>query len=313
MKLGKIETVDLRDIWKSEAKDFTPWLAEEEHIKLLGETLGMDLEVQSQEESVGPFRADILCLNTVDDSYVLIENQLERTDHNHLGQLLTYAAGLDAVSIVWISPNFNEEHRATLDWLNRKTDETINFFGVEVEIFKIGDSLPAPMFKLISKPNDWSKMIKDSVSSGKLTDTKKLQLEYWQSFKNYLDSEKSVLKSRHPRAQHWTTYSVGRANFHLYASINTKENCITVGFVIASSDSLNHFKTLKELYEKDSFEILGKEIEWREMPDSKEKHVEIKKLNESILNKSDWSNQHKWIKAQLESFTKFFRDKVKEL
>ena len=119
MSLGRLEKIDLRTYWKKEATDFTPWLAKEENIQLLSETIGIELEVKSQEQSVGPFSADILCKDTMNDHYVLIENQLEKTDHTHLGQLMTYAAGLDAVTIIWIAQKFTEEHRAALDWLNR--------------------------------------------------------------------------------------------------------------------------------------------------------------------------------------------------
>ena len=102
-KLGRLEKIELRDIWKTEASDFTPWLAKEDNLHLLGDTIGIDMELEAQEKDVGPFRADILCKDTADNSWVLIENQLELTDHTHLGQILTYAAGLNAVSIVWIS------------------------------------------------------------------------------------------------------------------------------------------------------------------------------------------------------------------
>jgi RecB family endonuclease NucS len=132
MKLGRLEKVELRSFWKKEDRDFTPWLAQDENIQLLSETIGIELEVQSQEEGVGPFRADILCMDMANNHFVLIENQLEKTDHTHLGQLMTYAAGLDAVSIIWIAQKFTEEHRAALDWLNRITDSTFNFFGIEI-------------------------------------------------------------------------------------------------------------------------------------------------------------------------------------
>lgn len=147
--LGRLEKVDLRNFWTTEAGDFTPWLAQEENIALLGEAVGVELEVEAQEKSVGPFRADILCKDTSTDQWVLIENQLERTDHTHLGQLLTYGAGLNAVTIVWIAAKFTEEHRAALDWLNEITDERFNFFGLEVELWRIGDSLAAPKFNII--------------------------------------------------------------------------------------------------------------------------------------------------------------------
>src|SRR5205823_7927290 len=119
--LGRLQKVDLREAWTSECSDFTPWLAQEANLQLLGETIGIELELESQEKGVGPFRADILCKDTATDNWVLIENQLERTDHTHLGQLITYAAGLNAVTIVWIADRFTEEHRAALDWLNEHT------------------------------------------------------------------------------------------------------------------------------------------------------------------------------------------------
>ena len=131
---------------------FYPWLAKEENLSLLGETIGIELELESQEKDVGPFRADILCKDTATDNWVLIENQLERTDHTHLGQLLTYAAGLNAVTIVWIAERFTAEHRAALDWLNEKTDEKINFFGLEIELWQIGDSPIAPNLILSVNP-----------------------------------------------------------------------------------------------------------------------------------------------------------------
>src|SRR5437762_8950858 len=146
--LGRLEKIPLREVWTNESSDFTPWLARGENLKLLAETVGIELECEAQEKEVGPFRADILCKNTATDSWVLIENQLERTDHCHLGQLLTYAAGLEAVTIVWVAERFTEEHRATLDWLNERTDEKINFFGLEVELWRIGDSAIPPKFNI---------------------------------------------------------------------------------------------------------------------------------------------------------------------
>ncbi|MCA9423372.1 MAG: hypothetical protein KC592_20300, partial [Nitrospira sp.] len=157
--LGRLQPVDLRTIWGSEAGDFTPWLAQEENLALLGETIGLELELEGTEQHVGPFRADIVCKDTVTDAWVLIENQLERTDHSHLGQLLTYAAGLNAVTIVWIAERFTEEHRAALDWLNEITDESVNFFGLEIELWSINNSPAAPKLNLVSSPNRWTKTV----------------------------------------------------------------------------------------------------------------------------------------------------------
>ncbi len=153
-KLGRLEAVDPREIWKSEAGDFTPWLAQEENLSLLGDTIGIEMELEAKEKDVGPFRADVLCKDIATGHWVLIENQLEKTDHTHLGQLLTYAAGLQAVTIIWVAVKFTEEHRAALDWLNEITDESINFFGLEVELWRIGESPVAPKFNVVSQPNE---------------------------------------------------------------------------------------------------------------------------------------------------------------
>jgi len=127
----------LRDYWPNEASDFTPWLAAEENIAELSRTIGIDLVVEESEARVGPFRADILCRDEADDRYVLIENQLEPTDHRHLGQLLTYAAGLNAATIIWLAREFSDEHREALDWLNHITGGDFNFFGIQIELWSI--------------------------------------------------------------------------------------------------------------------------------------------------------------------------------
>ena len=134
--LMRLERVDLRDYWEKEDTEFTPWLAESDNLQFLGETIGMDLELVDTEANVGLYRADVLCRDNNTDAYVLIENQLEQTDHLHLGQLMTYAAGLDTVNIIWIAQKFNDQHRAALDWLNRITFEEFHFFGIEVELWK---------------------------------------------------------------------------------------------------------------------------------------------------------------------------------
>jgi hypothetical protein len=169
--LARLERVDLRQAWLSEPADFTPWLARAENLALLAESLGIALELDSTEKSVGPFAADILCKNPITEQWVLIENQLEPTDHTHLGQVITYAAGLDAVTVIWIAGKFVEEHRAALDWLNEITSQGVNFFGVEIELWRIGDATAlAPKFNLVSKPNSWSKQVAKGPREGRKWD-----------------------------------------------------------------------------------------------------------------------------------------------
>lgn len=174
-ELGTIQPVAIRDIWTNEASEFTPWLAE--NLELLGEALGMSLELIQREAPVGGFSLDILAQDRNTDKVVAIENQLEPTDHTHLGQIMTYAAGHDARTVIWITPHFRDEHRAAIDWLNHWTPEEIAFYGVEVGAIKIGNSLPAPEFRPVAFPNDWSKQAKQ-VSSSALSITGREKVVY---------------------------------------------------------------------------------------------------------------------------------------
>lgn len=312
MNIGKLQKVELRNLWKSESSDFTPWLAQEENIRLLSDTINIDLEIVQQEKNVGPFRADILCKSTIDGHNVLIENQIEKTDHTHLGQILTYAAGLDAVTIIWIAKKFTEEHRAAIDWLNRITDDKFNFFGIEIEVYKIGDSLPAPLFQIVSKPNDWSKSINTGSSGGELTERKIMNLEYWKVMKQYFEDKGTFLNHQKPQPQHWATFALGKTNIYLSAIIGSYEGFIKVELDLYTENAKNQFNQLKELYFEDSINEIGKDISWEELPNNKMSKIVLKNNRDPKI-KSDWANQHKWFLETLEKFDKFFRPKIKNL
>jgi len=312
MKLGRLEKLDLRTYWKREDTDFTPWLANDENILLLSETIGIELEVQGQEESVGPFSADILCRDTINDHFVLIENQLEKTDHTHLGQLMTYAAGLDAVTIIWIAQKFTDEHRAALDWLNRITDNTFTFFGIEIELYKIGESKPAPMFNLISKPNNWAKQVKKSTSNQPVTETKLLQQEYWQSLKDYMEENKSFVKMQNPLLQHWTNIAIGRSNFHLSASVNSRDKSISIWLNILGENAKENFEKLHERAFTNSLIVISNDLVWNKM-DGRKMSAVILKRDADFFKKSDWINQFIWFKEYLEKFTKYYKPIIKKI
>src|SRR3954452_24314048 len=158
--LGRLRRVaSAQDVWTSEASDFTPWLAE--NLDVLADELGMSLTLIAQEVPVGEFRLDIQA-QTPDGRVVIVENQLERTDHGHLGQLLVYASGLEAAAVVWVAPRFRDDHRRTIDWLNERTDTGVDFFGVEISVVQIGETGPrAPVLEVIARPNNWQKSLKD--------------------------------------------------------------------------------------------------------------------------------------------------------
>lgn len=313
--LGRLERVDLRDIWATEAKDFTPWLAKEENLAELAKTINMDLELEAQEKNVGPFRADILCKNTDDDSWVLIENQLERTDHTHLGQLLTYAAGLHAVTIAWISARFTDEHRATLDWLNEITDENFQFFGLEVELWRIADSLIAPKFNIVSKPNDWSRSVSQAarkISDEDLTGAKAQHLRYWTAFREFLSQRESHLRLRKPGPKHWTSFGIGRTGIHLTATSNTLEKRLGVQLYVGANDAKAFFHLLHDQKDKIENEV-GSPLDWRELPDGKCSRIIMFKEECDPTDETDWMVQHTWLADTLEKFYVVFQDRVRGL
>jgi hypothetical protein len=312
MKLGRLEKLELRNFWKKEDSEFTPWLAKEENIQLLSETIGIDLEVQNQEESVGPFRADILCLDTTTNHYVLIENQLERTDHTHLGQLMTYAAGLDAVTIIWISRKFTEEHRAALDWLNRITDETFNFFGIEIELYRIGDSPAAPMFNIVSKPNDWAKSVKKSASNQNMTDIKLHQQNFWSGLKAYLEETKSIVKMQSPQPQHWANVAIGKGYFNISALVNSREKTLSIWLNITGDQAKENYEWLYEKAHDASLIEISGDIIWDKMEGKKMSCV-ILKTTGDFMQKAQWLNQFEWFRINLEKFINCFKPRLKEL
>jgi hypothetical protein len=307
-KLGRIERVDLRSIWTSEDRHFTPWLAQEENLEILGETLGVELTLEAQEKDVGPFRADILCKNTADESWVLIENQIEKTDHGHLGQLLTYAAGLKAVTIVWISSNFRDEHRAALDWLNEMTVDTVRFFGIEVELWKIGNSPAAPRFNIICQPNDWQSTVRDaagSLSSEEDRPSHILRVKYWTAFRSYLQESKSKLRPQKPSKDHWYNFGIGTSQAHIAALLISRENKIAVSLYLNADDAK---ETFAEMYQrKEEFEkIIGAELDWREMPENKVSRVVLFK-DVNNFDEGNWPEQFNWLQKTLENFDAAFR------
>ncbi len=314
--LGKLAKVELREIWSSESSDFTPWLAREENLLILAETLGLELELEAQEKAVGPFRADILCKDIGTNAWVLIENQLERTDHSHLGQLLTYASGLEAVTIVWIAARFTEEHRSTLDWLNRITDETFRFFGLEVELWRIGDSPAAPRFNVVSKPNNWNKLVTQAaraIDDAELTGTRSLQLAYWAAFGGVLLFKGGPLaKERKPQPQSWMGYSIGRTGFSLNAAMVRPRRQVRAELYISSPNAKAFFHLLhaqKAAIEEE----LNYPLDWDELPEGKDTRISRSLNDADPEDQADWPRQHQWLAARLNEFHRVFGNRVRAL
>ncbi|MBQ6480877.1 MAG: DUF4268 domain-containing protein [Anaerolineaceae bacterium] len=259
MKLGKIKEVDIREVWKHEQYDFSKWLASEENISELGDTLNLSLTDIQTEQFVGSYRCDIICKDDVTGKSVLIENQLEQTNHDHLGKIITYASGMNASVVVWIVAEAREEHASAIEWLNKHTDDDVAFFLIEIHAYRIGDSDPAPMFKIIEQPNDFARSVKAAVTKGELSEAQIKRQEFWTQFNEVLDSRGKPFNKRKATTDHW--YSVGIGSSRCYISIDlvNKQHKMRVGFWIPNDKSL--FDSLLE--NKNEIEqSVGQTLDW---------------------------------------------------
>lgn len=306
--LGTLEKVPLRKVWNDEAASFTPWLASPENLKLLSDKLGIDLELEGIEKEVGPYSADILCRDTSDGSWVVIENQIEKTNHGHLGQVLTYAAGLGARTLVWIAAEFTEQHRSVLDWLNENTIDEVSVFGIEVEALRIGNSPPAVRFNVISKPNKWSKSTRSSVSREGVTIHRQLQHEFWTAFHDWLaKNDKKRIRLNRPAYQNWLNSGIGRSGMNLAVVISTWNSItnseipeVRVELVLTSEHAKQHFGQLEER-KSEIQNLIDAPLTWHNLENSKSCKIYVQKDGE-FRQKQNWPELFEWLAKYLSVF-----------
>ncbi len=219
--LAKLSPVDVRTVWPDEARDFTPWLAGAEGLELLANVLGLELELVEQEADVGPFSADIVLRARGEEEHtIVVENQFGKTDHDHLGKLLTYGAGLSAKTMVWIAENFSDEHREALDRLNEIAAGKANYFGLGLRVYRIQDSPPATQFEVISSPNDWRNVIRETYKPTKL---EVAYQQFWSELRDYFGAKKGVLRMQQPPLQGWCVLAIGRAGFQITLGLSNRD------------------------------------------------------------------------------------------
>ena len=316
--LGKIERVDPRSVWPHESQDFTPWLAA--HIEELGEALGLDLELDSTEAPVGGFSLDILASEVGRDRKITIENQLEETDHSHLGQLLTYAAGYDAGVVVWIAKEFRDEHRAALDLLNRHTDEEMEFFGVVIEVWKIADSPPAPNFRVVSAPNDWRKRaklqdgnnVKDHVS-----DRGERYRKFHQQLIDVLRTKHSFTNATKGQPLNWYEFSAGHGSRIRYAVALAAHAKAEVGLYIDNADAGKDwnerlFESL--IQQKDAIESeLDHKLDWRKLDNRRACRIVLERPGSIDDGDEKLNDIRAWMVQNLLAFRETFRPRLEDL
>lgn len=269
-KLGKLEEVNIRDIWKHEQYDFSNWLSKEENIELLGNEIGLTLTDISKEVFVGGFKCDLVAKDETSGIKVIIENQLESTNHDHLGKIITYASGLEADVIVWIVKEAREEHRSAIEWLNNNTVKDISFFLIEIHAYKIGDSLTAPKFVIIEKPNDFLKNTKTTNNNGELTKAQAERLNFWNKFNEILNAKNKPFNVRKATTDHWYNIALGTSEANISITLVNKINSIGIEIYIDENKELfDKLYKLSDEIEKD----LGFKMDWQRLDDKKASRI----------------------------------------
>lgn len=310
--LGTLERVELRAHWENEAADFTPWLARQENLNLLGEAIGMQLEPSETEVGVGSFSADLLCHDLADEgARVVIENQLEKTNHSHLGQILTYAAGLEAKTLVWIARKFTDEHRSAIDWLNRVASEGLRIFAIEIELWRIGSSPPAPRFQVVAKPNDWTRAVREQAMTAESGATTSLRLDYWTAFGAYLAESGSKLQQPTPSTKYWVNLPLGRSGAHLSALVSARDRYIAVKVYFAGRHGPTYYKLL-EAQRAEIDKELGSEPTWERKEDRQSCQIHFQR-EANPADRETWPELHHWTREKLELLDRVFRKRIAAL
>ncbi len=302
-RLGKLARVDLREVWPNEAGDFTPWLAREENLESLGDALGMEIELEATEKKAGPYSTDILCKS--EDGNIVIENQLETTNHDHLGKLLTYAAHFNAHTLVWVAKEFTDQHRAAIDWLNENSTQGTRYFGLEIEVWRIGESEPAPKFNIVARPNDWTRARKA------LTKDQQLRVEFWTGFRAHLAANATRVESTSDAkgggpVPWMRPCHVAVPGFNLVAATFVKKKEIRATLRIRKGAKTDGYFSQLEAQRDRIEQEIGRELIW-------EKPTIYLRQDGDLYDEDAWSQQYAWLLDGLEDLHRGFESPVRDL
>jgi len=312
-KLGKIKQVDLKDVFEKEDKDFTPWL--NENLNILGEKLNIDIIDSNVEENVGNFSCDIIARDSDSNKIIIIENQFGTTDHDHLGKILTYAAGKQAGIIIWIAENFREEHKKALEWLNENVDPERgpSFFGIEIKLIKIEDSPPAPDFRIVVKPNDWERMIK---ISSPMSETAKKYLEFYSKLVDEYKKINPRWRKVKPQPQSWLSFGAGKSGLSFVWAFKSN-NRFAIELYIDTGDKNENERIFEELEKhKDKIENEIKGLIWERMEEKRACRIAIYKNikgNIKYLSEEDYPEIIEWASKTMKEFSNVLSRYIKKV
>ena len=313
-EFASLESQEVREYWEHEAEEFTPWVANEiraEGISELEDSLGLDLEIIEEEKSVGRYNVDILAEVVDDNRNVVIENQLNPSDHDHLGKSIAYASGVDADIIVWLAPRFYDEHRDAIQWLNENSREGVDLFAIRLEVWRIGDSEPAVRLNPVAEPSEWKEKAKRS--EGELTETETLQEEFWTEFRDRIEDRETPLSARKPYPEYYYNNPIGKTGFELQFTINSRDNKLGTGLVIR--DDAEAYNQLTEDAQQIESEF-DSELTWHKPEETragKERSRIVITKSGDMTNTDRWDEYLDWMIEYGEQFHEVFYDRVRQL
>ena len=308
-KIGKIEKVPLRNLWIKEDKDFTKWL--EKNIDYLNEILDFDITIESREEKVGPFKVDLYGEDNFGNK-VIIENQLERTDHTHLGQIITYLTNLEANTAIWISSNPTEEHIRAISWLNDVTPDDISFYLIKIEAVKISDQpVSAPLFTIVKGPTIESKQIGDEKKEHAQRHI--IRKEFWIQFIQEINKKNTMCNNISPSTDNWISLGLGMSGISLNLVISKKyarsEIYINRGTQEENKKIFDFFYSLKEKIE----EVFGGQLVWERMENNVTSRIKYQLDGVNVFNKEDWKKMNEFLIDGAQRMDKVFREAISKL
>lgn len=313
-EFASLKPQNVREHWAHEEREFTPWLAEQigaEEVSELEDVLGLDLEVIELEKNVGKYKVDIFAKVVDDGRGVVIENQLNDSDHDHLGKAIAYAAGVDADIIIWVAPEFNDEHLDAVQWLNDNSQEGVDLFAIRLEVWRIADSPPAVRFNPVEKPSEWKK--KAQRSRGELSDRDKRREEFWTAFRDSIEEASTPLRPRKPQPKHYYSNPIGVGGYHIAYYVDEDEGDLGLELII--EDDAEAFHELEANAEEIEAE-LGTDVYWGELRETRTGRMRSElgvKREADIENKDMWGDYFEWMIDRGEQFHEVFYDRIQQL
>ncbi|MBA7569240.1 hypothetical protein ES708_10978 [subsurface metagenome] len=309
MQIGKITKVPLRELWQTEDKEFSKWL--EENIEYLNDILNIDITVESREERVGPFRVDLFGEDN-NGNKVIIENQLEKTDHDHLGKVLTYLVNLEAGTAIWITKDPRDEHSKVIEWLNETTPDNISFYLIRIEAIKIeNQEIAAPLFTIIQGPSFEAKQI--GAEKKDFAVRHRVRRDFWTQLINEMNKNHDYCRNINPSNDSWIGIAMGISGVSLNLVISKK---YARSEIYINRGSQEENKMIFDFFYNDKVNIehaFGDELVWERMEDKVTSRIKDQLDGVNYFEESNWPQINNHLIGSTEKMMSGFKSSIKKL